>query len=489
MDIHSLIFSDEYLMVLDSDLKITQASKEICQKFQWELHEILHEKITLLIAEEDHEHFVSQIKDLNAIHPFFEFEARAQNRLGECRLFRWRAGLHDAQIYLLGRDFSAEKKRSEDLHRALDRLNLSLSATGMALWEHNFTTGEMVWDERMHAIHGMDPQKYKTTAQKAAFMAEFVNDDNARKNWQRIPELIRRGRDLNMQYRVQIPGEAPRYVRTFGRKLRDPHSHEDIYFGNAWDCTEEVLTEQTLREQEAKMVASTKMAALGEMSGGIAHEINNPLTVIQARSFQLNQLAELNKLEPEKVKQVAESISKTADKIARIIRSLRSFARDGANDPFELFSLKQIIEETLEFCRTRFYNHGVEISVDPVPEDLELECRLVQIEQVLLNLLNNSFDAIQDREEKWIRLTVEDLDDRVAVHVTDAGQGIPDTVVEKMMLPFYTTKEVGKGTGLGLSISNGILRGHHGELVYDRASPHTRLTIYLPKLQPKETTP
>lgn len=245
--------------------------------------------------------------------------------------------------------------------------------------------------------------------------------------------------------------------------------------------------QKELNEQQAKMIASTKMAALGEMSGGIAHEINNPLTVIQARAFQLSQLADINKLEPAKVRQVSESISKTADKIARIIKSLRSFARDGAQDPFDVMSVKQVIDETLEFCRTRFYNHGVEVTVGEISEDLEFECRLVQIEQVLLNLLNNSFDAVLNLEERWIRIDVEEKDDEfIAIHVTDSGKGIPINVANQMMQPFFTTKEVGKGTGLGLSISNGIMKTHQGELVYDPSCPNTRFSMLIPKLQNTE---
>lgn len=97
------------------------------------------------------------------------------------------------------------------------------------------------------------------------------------------------------------------------------------------------------------MISSAKMAALGEMSGSIAHEINNPLTVIQARAFQLTQMLEANKLDPAKIQQARESINRTAEKISRIINSLRSFSRDGAFDPFDLVPAKQIVTETLEF--------------------------------------------------------------------------------------------------------------------------------------------
>jgi C4-dicarboxylate-specific signal transduction histidine kinase len=110
-------------------------------------------------------------------------------------------------------------------------------------------------------------------------------------------------------------------------------------------------------------------------------------------------------------------------------------------------------------------------------------CRLVQIEQVLLNLLNNSFDAIQTLEEKWIRVEIKSDANNVEWHVIDSGRGIPEDVAEKMMLPFFTTKEVGKGTGLGLSISSGIMRSHMGELLIEKNAEHTTFVIRIPRLQ------
>lgn len=291
-------------------------------------------------------------------------------------------------------------------------------------------------------------------------------------------------KDFYTTYRVTYSNQEVHHIRSYGTFIRS--GELDRMYGVAWDSTVEVLTEQQMAEAKAKLISATKMAALGEMSGGIAHEINNPLTVIQARAFQLGQMVEANKLDPEKVKQAAESISRTSDKIARIIKSLRSFAREGTHDPFEVIPVKQIVEETLEFCRTRFYNHGVEIEIVPFDSELEVECRLIQIEQVLLNLLNNSFDAVHELENKWIRICVKELVSAIEIHVIDAGPGIPSSVADQIMLPFFTTKEVGKGTGLGLSISAGILRSHKGALQLDKNAQNTTFIIHLPKWQHDE---
>lgn len=255
------------------------------------------------------------------------------------------------------------------------------------------------------------------------------------------------------------------------------------FIGLATDIHDRKSAEENLQLTVEKLLANAKMAALGEMSGGIAHEINNPLTVIHARAFQLSQMVEHDKIDPEKIKQAAESIGKTADKISKMVNSLRSFAREGRKDPFELAPVKQIVEETLDFCRARFYNNGIAIEVTLPSEELEIECRLIQIEQVLLNLLNNSFDAVRNLNERWIHIVVEEFENDVEFQVIDSGSGVSKEVADNMLAPFFTTKELGKGTGLGLSISNQIIRSHQGTLSLKAEAANTTMVIRIPKWQ------
>ena len=381
---------------------------------------------------------------------------------------------------LLGvtKDVSERKAYEETLKTTIDKLNMSLGAAHMGTWEWNYQESSAHWDSRMFQIHGIQPHPDIVVIdelRKRIFKedSEFVKS--------KMAESISQRQDVYMQYRVTWDNGEVHHIRCYGRFFTDPL--ETKMYGVAWDSTEEIQTERQIQEARAKLIAGTKMAALGEMSGGIAHEINNPLTVIQARAFQLTQMVDSQRMDPVKIKQAAESISRTADKIARIIKSLRSFSREGSGDPFDLVPVKDIITETLEFCRTRFYNHGVEIQMGEIDEEIEIECRLIQIEQVLLNLLNNSFDAIADLEEKWIRVDVEAEDHFVNIKVIDSGKGIPAEASEKIMMPFFTTKEVGKGTGLGLSISSGILKSHGGELSLDRNAANTTFVIRVPRLQ------
>ncbi len=249
------------------------------------------------------------------------------------------------------------------------------------------------------------------------------------------------------------------------------------------DVSERVRAEKTILAQQVRAASASKMASLGEMAAGIAHEINNPLAIITGHVQQLKYMVETSDLEKSSMAELAEKIDLTALRISKIIRSLRFFARDGQEDPFEEASVREIVGDTLEFCRQRFLSHTIDLRVNEIPETLLLECRAVQIGQVLLNLLNNAHDAVELLSEKWIELSVEDLGSHINISIMDSGAGIESSIRSRILEPFFTTKDVGKGTGLGLSISKGIIESHHGKLYVDGSSPHTKFVMELPKSQ------
>lgn len=233
-------------------------------------------------------------------------------------------------------------------------------------------------------------------------------------------------------------------------------------------------------EQMQKLEYASKMSALGEMAGGVAHEINNPLAVIRLKSEILSKALKNGQLDVERLQSHALKITETSDRIAKIIEGLRFFARDGRNDALEATRLHSVVENTLSLCREHFKNHDVQILIDPLPANLMIACRSVEISQVLLNLLSNAFDAVAGLPEKWIRITVQEGKSHVQIRVIDSGKGVPVELQSKIMQPFFTTKAVGKGTGLGLSISAGIARNHQGTIHLDATSANTCFVLQLP---------
>ncbi len=238
---------------------------------------------------------------------------------------------------------------------------------------------------------------------------------------------------------------------------------------------------RVLGDQQKMLAHSAKMSALGEMAGGIAHEINSPLGIITLHANQLERLQKRGALTPEMIDQEAKLIASTALRIGEIIKGLRAFARDGDKDPFVSVRVSSIVADALVLCQTKFRNHGIALQLSDIPEELEIECQPVQISQVFLNLLNNSFDAVQGIFDGWVRVVVREQPDEVEIIFTDSGKGIPAEVQVRLMQPFFTTKEVGKGTGLGLSISKGIIEAHAGSIRLNVESANTQFVVTLPK--------
>lgn len=256
------------------------------------------------------------------------------------------------------------------------------------------------------------------------------------------------------------------------------------------DITERKQAERTIEEQRRRMIQAARMSSLGEMAGGISHEINNPLTSVLSRAELMIRLIRGGRLESETLKKSLEQIRDDALRISAIIKGLLHFAREAGGDPFERAELNSILEEVRILSSERFKRQGVDLVIDCAAEGLKIECRPAQISQILVNLLNNAFDAVespavQSLKEKWVRIACADLGEQVEISVTDSGPGIPVEIQDKIMQPFFTTKGPSHGTGLGLSISKGLAEVHHGALELDRASRHTRFLVRLPKKQPK----
>jgi C4-dicarboxylate-specific signal transduction histidine kinase len=249
------------------------------------------------------------------------------------------------------------------------------------------------------------------------------------------------------------------------------------------DIAERRRTERDLVETRQASITSAKMAALGEMSANVAHEVNNPLAAILLRAQRLALLAQKDRLDVPAVVKAAREIDATVERIRRIIDALRFFARQADEDPPRIESVGAIVGETVELCAMRFRQRDVDLTVAPITADLFVECRGAQISQVLLNLLSNAYDAVEGAPVRRVRITTDAVNGEVRIAVTDSGPGIPAEVAHRIMEPFFTTKQIGRGTGLGLSVSKGIAEAHGGRLTLDHSSPETRFVLTLARCQ------
>lgn len=239
--------------------------------------------------------------------------------------------------------------------------------------------------------------------------------------------------------------------------------------------------EAALRRAQADLVQAGKLSALGQMSAGISHELNQPLTAIE--QFATNARAFLDRGKPDVAGDNLNRIAELAQRMARIIKNLRAFARN-ESEPVGRVDIVKVIGTALELAQARLNNEGVVVDWTPPDHPIWVAGGEVRLGQVAVNLISNAVDAMADTEDKRLTLAVED-GARVKMIVTDTGPGIEDA--DKLFEPFYTTKQVGasEGMGLGLSISYGLIQSFGGKIRGENGPDGAIFTVELERWQDK----
>ena len=231
---------------------------------------------------------------------------------------------------------------------------------------------------------------------------------------------------------------------------------------------EVALRTAELREAQDGLVHAAKMAALGQMSAALAHEINQPLTALQMQLGSLRLLLDSGR--PEAVREGLQRIDGLLQRMAALTGHLKTFARKTPAGLSERLCLGDVLEQALQLLAPRMRSEQVELRTQ-IDDHAEVLGDAIRIEQVMLNLLHNALDAMTDSEPRILLARIAREDDSCLLSVEDSGGGIAEETLGRVFEPFFTTKPVGQGLGLGLAVSYGIVRdlggsleAHNGEL-------------------------
>ena len=251
-------------------------------------------------------------------------------------------------------------------------------------------------------------------------------------------------------------------------------------------CTFKETAEARLKAQ-TELVQAGKMAALGQLTAGISHEMNQPLSAIRYYLHNARLLLERGHVEThtENLARVDDLV----DRMARMINHMKTFARWPSEETSPV-EVGPVVDQALSLFASKIKHGGIEIDQEKNGMHVSVCAEEIRLEQVLINLISNAVDAVMEMPEgkRQISLAVEREEEAVAIHVKDSGPGIPEAALDSIFDPFYTTKEVGKGLGLGLSISYNIIKDFHGSLeAHKRPAGGAHVSLTLPEAETQLT--
>jgi signal transduction histidine kinase len=351
-------------------------------------------------------------------------------------------------------------------------------------WELDLKTGQVHMTKQTKMLHEIDehytPPKYSTGGEW--YPPEI---------WPTVQAAVQKAIEHGTPYDLEAPFITAKKRRIWvqvqgfpviegGKVVKLQGTFQDITDRKK---SEEFLksAKEDLERERVKSLRNAKLASLGEMSAGIAHEINNPLTIIYGTVRALPKFVN----NPEQLATKIESIQSASERIAKIVKSLRKFSRTSDKSDFKVHSLSEIIKEAIVLTEAKTRRHSTKIQLDCQAQSHVL-CDEIEMEQVFVNLINNAVDAVKMLSEKWVRLDLQEINGRVVLRIRDSGPRISPEIQQKLFQPFFTTKPVGQGTGLGLSIVKGILDEHHATIELVADDPHTCFEIRFPKAEVKK---
>jgi len=228
--------------------------------------------------------------------------------------------------------------------------------------------------------------------------------------------------------------------------------------------TEEITRrEREMRDKQEQLVQAGKLATLGELTTGVAHELNNPLNNIGLFLGNVIDLVELGREDKGHVLADLNAAAQQVHKASEIISHLRTFGRL-APVGYEDVAVNEVVLRALSLISEQLRLREISVELDLSPANPVVTGSPIQLEQVFMNILANARDALQDAPVKVLRIRSAINDDRLEMAISDTGPGIPPGLEQRIFDPFFTTKDVGHGTGLGLSIAYGIIKDHQGTI-------------------------
>ncbi|SIS66360.1 ATP-binding protein [Alicyclobacillus vulcanalis] len=381
---------------------------------------------------------------------------------------RW----HGEMVGIFGwhRDITALRAHQERLEASVARMRLAYGLARSGYWELDVATRQLAWSQEVYDIWEIDPAHFPGTYE--AFLETVVPEDRAL-----VEQAVSRAmhtHTYDLEYRIRTGRGQVRFVRSVGRY--EQAGGRAVLFGAVQDITAQKESEFALAASRELLARSDKLAAVGQLAAGIAHEIRNPLTALRGFIDLMYQRARSNN------RRYLEIMRGEVSRMEAIVSELLRLARPD-RPQFQQVDLVDLVQEVVAFMSAQALLHSVEIRYEPGTPSLLVQGDPNQLKQVFINLMRNGIEAMQPGGSLRVRVF---QDGHVArVEIADQGSGMSPEALARLGEPFFTTKE--QGTGLGVMVSKRMVADHGGELAIEsEVGRGTTVTVRLPVAQSAE---
>ncbi len=360
------------------------------------------------------------------------------------------------------RDISLERADKEEIRRQNERLSVTVRNAPMGIVTYRFGETFASTNRAFEWMIG-----YSNEELRALDLATLTHADD-RDELKRLTDDARQGRieQFSVRLRLLTRDGASVHVVTHSAITHDQHGTPDLIIAQVEDLTAEMQAKEAERIHQDRLTHVARLSTLGEMTAGIAHEINQPLTAIAMYARSSVRMLEAGTPKPERLQEALEKLSAQSLRAGAVIDRVQRLVRK-QESKFETVRVNDLISDILRLAESDARVNDTQISLDLAADLPTVDADPIQIQQVLLNLIRNGIDAMREigcRHGNRVEISTRAVDDLVEVSVSDLGCGVGAELTETIFTPFATTKP--NGMGIGLTMCRSIIRAHGGQLNY-----------------------
>lgn len=482
-----------YCKSIDDEGRYEFCNQRLLQLFDFAVEDVIGKTDSDLFSAKQVEKFrVAEALALIEGHPGGSTEETFVNKSGKTIWVRARRYVvfdqHDSSRKLVGifEDISELVNAREEAHAHQQRIDTISNNVPGFLYQFKLSVDGAMSFTYMNSygaeLFEADPVLLQ---ENPALIFDMVLSEDRAEFDRILHQALSQGAPWRWEGKLRTPKGTLRVIRGASEPTR-LESGDILWDGILFDISREAQAEQMLTLQREHVNKAARLAALGAIAGGIAHEINTPLSIIAISTELLRRYAtvESESADAERRDKAIGSIEKASDKISSIVQTMRGLCRPDRTHERSLFNLKKLISDVILVSKFRLTHLGIGIDLSAISDEIEILGNPQQITQVFLNLINNSCDALSSGVPNWIRIDVEcGNSGDLKVLFTDSGDGIPTEISERFFLSsslLSTKSEEEDGTGLGLGVSQGIMVGHGGSIMYNKECPNTQFILFFP---------